>query len=52
MKLTREVIKEISEIKKEPEWMLNFRLKSFECFSQKENPSWGPEIKVDFDSIT
>jgi len=52
MKLTRDIIKEISTIKNEPDWMRKFRLDSFECFSNLDNPSWGPKIKVDFDSIT
>ena len=52
MKLTKNVIKEISNIKQEPEWMYEFRLKSFEYFDKAENPSWGPKIDVDFDSIT
>ena len=30
--LTRSKIKEISKIKKEPKWMLDFRLKAFEKF--------------------
>ena len=32
--LTEEVIREISETKNEPEWMLEFRLKSFEAFKK------------------
>ena len=52
MKLTREIVKEISDIKGEPEWMKDFRLKSFECFSKMSNPKWGPKIEVDEDSIT
>lgn len=52
MRLTREIIKEISTIKGEPEWMYEFRLKAFEYFEKAENPSWGPNIEVDFDSIT
>ena len=52
MKLTKEIIKEISSIKNEPDWMCEFRLKSFEYFENSENPSWGPDINVDFDSIT
>lgn len=52
MKLTREIVKEISQIKGEPEWMKDFRLKSFEAFSKIENPNWGPKLDVDFDSIT
>ena len=52
MKLTRDVINNISKIKNEPEWMREFRLNSFECFSKLENPNWGPKINIDFDSIT
>ena len=52
MKLTKEIIKEISSIKNEPEWMLEFRIKAFEHFLKTDNPSWGPEINIDFDSIT
>ena len=32
MKLTADVIKNISTIKDEPEWMREFRLNSFSCF--------------------
>ena len=52
MKLTKEIIKEISSIKNEPDWMYEFRLKSFEYFDSCKNPEWGPSIDVDFDSIT
>ena len=52
MKLTKEIIKEISSIKNEPDWMYEFRLKSFEFFDSCKNPEWGPNIDVDFDSIT
>ena len=52
MKLTKEVVKKISRIKNEPEWMTEFRVKSFECFNKMEMPNFGPHIDVDFDSIT
>ena len=52
MKLTREIVKEISQIKGEPGWMKDFRLKSFESFSKIDNPNWAPKLDVDFDSIT
>lgn len=52
MKLTREVVKEISKIKNEPEWMMNFRLKAMECFDKTDNPNWGPKIDIYFDTIT
>lgn len=52
MKLTRDVIKNISKIKDEPDWMREFRISAFEAFSKFDNPSWGPQINIDFDSIT
>ena len=52
MKLTREIVKEISSIKNEDEWMLNFRLNSLDKFNELEMPNFGPEINFDFDSIT
>ena len=52
MKLTRDVVKRISEIKGEDDWMLNFRLRSVDEFLMSKDPSFGPEIKVDFDKIT
>ena len=36
--LNEGVIKFISNIKKEPEWMLEFRLKAFERFKQLKEP--------------
>ena len=52
MKLTEKVINDISYIKNEPEWMKQFRLEAFKCFSNMENPDFGPKINIDFDSIT
>ena len=37
MKLTKEIIREISNIKNEPDWMCEFRLKSFEYFLLSSN---------------
>ena len=51
MKLTKDYITKISMLKGEPEWMRDFRLKSFEKFLELENPDFGPEIKIDFDKI-
>ena len=42
---------EISKIKKEPKWMTDFRLKSYNKFEELSNPSFGPEIKINFDDI-
>jgi Fe-S cluster assembly protein SufB len=51
--LTEKVVREISKMKNEPEWMLDFRLKSLQLFFEKENPSWGPDLsEINFDDIT
>lgn len=49
--LDKNKIVEISKIKKEPKWMLDFRLQAFEKFCQLKNPNFGPELKIDFDDI-
>lgn len=51
MKLTREDIQNISTIKEEPKWMLNFRLNSFDYFTQCEEPNFGPQLDIDYNSI-
>ena len=38
--LNEDVIKFISNIKKEPKWMLDFRLKAFERFKLLKEPNW------------
>lgn len=47
-----EKIKKISKIKKEPEWMTEFRLNSYHKFEELPNPNFGPELDIDFDNIT
>ena len=51
MRLTRELVKEISKIKEEPSWMTEFRLNAFECFTKLDNPNFGPKLDVDYDNI-
>ena len=51
MKLTKEIVNEISNIKNEPDFMREFRIRSFEYFKKINDPDWGPKIDVDFDSI-
>ncbi|MEZ6150431.1 MAG: Fe-S cluster assembly protein SufB [Pirellulaceae bacterium] len=41
----------MSEIKEEPQWMLDFRLKSLEIFNSKPTPAWGGDISLDFQDI-
>ena len=51
--LSEEVIRFISKIKKEPHWMLDFRLKAFERFKQLKEPSWQkPKYpKIDYQDL-
>lgn len=49
--LSKEFIIELSKRKKEPEWMLAFRLQSYEKFLELENPNFGPLIDFSFDEI-
>ncbi len=49
--LTKTKIKEISKIKKEPKWMLEFRLKAYETFKNFDNPFFGPTLNIKFDEI-
>ncbi len=39
--LNTDSIKKISAIKGEPDWVLEIRLKAYESFLTKQNPSWG-----------
>jgi len=47
----RQVVAEISEMKSEPDWMRDFRLKSLEVFESKPMPRWGGAINIDFDEV-
>ena len=51
MKLTSNAVREISNVKKEPKWMLDFRLKAIDAFEKSSNPSFGPSLDIDYDSI-
>ncbi|MBO4704094.1 MAG: Fe-S cluster assembly protein SufB [Bacilli bacterium] len=51
--LTEEVVRQISKLKNEPEWMLEFRLKAFKAFQEMPMPSFGPDLSMlNFDSYT
>jgi len=51
--LTPELVAMISEMKDEPQWMRDFRLRSLEIFRKKQNPPWanGQLDGIDFDNI-
>ncbi len=52
MGLDREIVEQISAMKGEPEWMLDFRLKAFEHFQKRPMPTWGGDLsKLDLDNI-
>ena len=44
--LDAEVVRNISRMKNEPDWMLEFRLKALEHFLQRPIPVWGVDLKV------
>ena len=50
--LNEHVVREISHRKSEPQWMLDFRLKSLGIFDKKPMPTWGADLTdIDFDEI-
>jgi len=50
--LSREIVKLISEMKNEPGWMTDIRLKAYEIFQSKPLPTWGGDLsELDFDNI-
>ena len=42
--LTEDVVRAISREKKEPQWMLDFRLKSFHAYEKMPMPDFGPDL--------
>jgi Fe-S cluster assembly protein SufB len=50
--LNEEIVKEISWMKNEPEWMTKLRLRSLGIFGKKPMPTWGADLgRIDFDNI-
>jgi Fe-S cluster assembly protein SufB len=50
--LNADVVAEISDMKSEPSWMREFRLKALDYFQQKPNPSWGGDLSpIDYQNI-
>jgi Fe-S cluster assembly protein SufB len=46
------IVRQISQMKEEPEWMLKFRLKALEHFQARPVPTWGPDLStLDLDDI-
>src|SRR6266567_4646570 len=50
--LSEDVVRNISTLKGEPEWMLDLRLKGLKLFRRKPMPSWGSDLSgIDFENI-
>ena len=50
--LSRETVESISDMKKEPEWMREFRLKAYDEFLRQKMPAWGGDLSnIDFDNV-
>ena len=50
--ISEEVVREMSKMKEEPEWMLEKRLKALSVYEDKEIPEWGVDLsEIDFDEI-
>lgn len=50
--LSEEVVRTISSIKNEPEWMLEKRLEGYKAFNEMPTPTWGLDLsEVDWNSF-
>ena len=50
--LSEAVVRNISEMKNESEWMLKQRLRGLRLFDRKPMPTWGADLStIDFDQI-
>ncbi|WP_419912387.1 Fe-S cluster assembly protein SufB [Candidatus Poriferisodalis sp.] len=50
--LDEEIIREMSSLKNEPQWMLDFRLRAYKTFLRKPMPNWGGDMsEIYFDDI-
>ena len=51
--LTEDIVRDISERKHDPKWMLDFRLKSLDIYNHTPLPTWGPDLsELNIDEIT
>lgn len=51
--LTEDIVRDISQKKNEPDWMLDYRLKAYRHFEERETPTWGADLSaLDFDDYT
>ncbi len=51
--LSEAVVREISAIKREPQWMTDIRVRALAVFTKKPMPAWGADLStIDFNAIT
>ncbi len=51
--LSADVVRQISQVKSEPDWMRDLRIKSLGIFAAKPMPTWGGDLsKIDFEKYT
>lgn len=50
--INEDVVRSISLQKGEPSFMTDFRIQSYHKFEQIPNPSFGPDLNIDFEDIT
>ena len=51
--LNEDIIRQISKLKNEPEWMLEYRFKSYKAFKKLPLPEFGPDLSsLDYDTYT
>ena len=51
--LNEDIIRQISKLKNEPEWMLQYRLNSYKAFLKLSLPDFGPDLSsLDYDTYT
>jgi Fe-S cluster assembly protein SufB len=50
--LSKKVVEQISDFKKEPDWMRKVRLDALEVFNKKKMPDWGADLsELDFNKL-
>lgn len=50
--LSEKTLKDISDVKKEPDWLKEYRRESLKIFRNKPLPTWGPDLsEIDFEDI-
>lgn len=50
--ISEKIVREISKLKDEPDWMLQFRLKALDIFFKKAMPTWGGDLSgINFDDV-